>query len=189
MAVLYLAFMYKPDKRWHPGIMINAEPEVSLLQNGPSWTKDGFTLTGQAVYHARARLLHKHHYLFDEASGVSPYDLVLGWGKLSEQSVLDKLSFSQFGRWYEFSWHGEQPLPPAEIGAHCGNMHIIPANAQVRASLDSVGVGDIVDIEGKLVKVTKPGGWEWNTGTGADSRGGRGCKIIYVEKLAIETQG
>ena len=186
---MYLAFIYEPQHRWPPGTMINSDPVVGELTRGPVWRQNDYTITGQARYKTRARVLHAHHYRFDEISDLSPYDLVLGWKRMSEQSVLDKFSISQSARWYEFSWSGPAAIAPSEVGDSCGNMHLIPGDAAVRAALGRARAGDVANMEGWLVNVTKPGGWEWSTGMRADSRGGHGCKIVYVEKFALETPG
>jgi hypothetical protein len=49
------------------------------------------TLTSLASFDIRARVLARERYRFDRAADLSPIDLALGWGRMSESAVLDQL--------------------------------------------------------------------------------------------------
>lgn len=65
-------------------------------------------------------------------------------------------------------------------------MHLIPADAGVRAMLDRVRPGEVVRIEGFLVDASRPDGWHWNSSLTREDTGNGACELVYVESLTIE---
>jgi hypothetical protein len=57
--------------------------------------KDGYRITSLAAFDIRARVIARARYRFGRAADLSPIDLVLGWGALSDTDVLKKIRFSQ----------------------------------------------------------------------------------------------
>lgn len=45
-------------------------------------------------------MIAKENYHLGEERELSPVELALGWGVMSDQQVLDQIQFSQSGRWY-----------------------------------------------------------------------------------------
>ncbi|MDC0357190.1 hypothetical protein OAO01_00110 [Oligoflexia bacterium] len=167
----------------HPaGIMVAEAPlqeEVSSLRK---WKKDEYLFTPLATFHARARVVQSARYRFDAGAALSPVDLVLAWGPLSDTAVLEQISFRQSGRFY--SWRTKAPpLPLREISAHTANMHLIPANKAVRDRLLRVQKDDIVTIEGYLVRIDRADGWHWVSSLSRNDTGGGACELIWVESL------
>jgi len=37
--VLLVVFVYEPERRWPPGMMINSDPDMGRLTRGPVWVK------------------------------------------------------------------------------------------------------------------------------------------------------
>ena len=184
--VLVLVFIYKPERRWPPGMMINSDPVVGRLTHGPVWVKGDYTITGQASYKVRARVLCVNHQFSDSAHDISPYDYLLGWRRMSEQGMLDKFTIYDFWRrQVQISWKGPAPMTETETFSSLGNMHLIPSNDTVRSALGKARPGDIVNLEGWFVDVTKPGGWEMRTGI-TELTGPHACKVVYVERFSIE---
>src|SRR5438128_12613416 len=83
-----------------------------------------------ALFSVSARVLHRKEYRYDRGAALVPLDLALGWGPMSDQRVLDRLSISQSMRFYWFEYRQPPPIAPEEIVAHSSNMHIIPATPE-----------------------------------------------------------
>lgn len=137
-----------------------------------------------AKFSVTARVLSRENYHFDAGSDLSPTDLALGWGRMSDTSVLRHIDISQGGRF--FYWQVQQfPIPRQEIDTHSSNMHMLPANAMVAHQLKRVRAGDVVTIDGLLVEADKAGGWRWRSSLTRDDTGDGACEVVYVENLSI----
>jgi len=112
-------------------------------------------------------------------------DLALGWGKMSDQTVLDQLKISQSGRWYEWRTKEAYPIPHPEIVEHSGNMHLIPATATVDATLKRVRRGEVVTLRGYLVEIVAADGWRWRSSLSREDSGARSCEVVWVEELSV----
>jgi len=91
-------------------------------------------LIPRADYLIAARIISKREFTDDWLADVSPLDLGLGWGDLSDTTFDSQLHWRQDSRWLFYSWSDEPPLPPAYINDHSANVHIIPATENL--SLD-----------------------------------------------------
>jgi hypothetical protein len=143
------------------------------------------TLEPLATFSLTARVLSREDYHFDEGAYLSPTDLALGWGRMSDSAVLQDIDITQSARFY-FWRVKEFPIPRREIETHSANMHMIPANAAVASELKRVRVGDLVTLEGFLVEADRPGGWRWRSSLTRDDTGPGACELVYVENLAID---
>jgi hypothetical protein len=106
---------------------------------------------------------------------------------MSTPGLADRLSVSQGGRWYRYSWGAEgPPLPPQTIANNSANMHLIPADAAGAAALDEVDAGEVVRMDGWLVKIDRDDGWHWKSSLTREDSGGGACEVVYV--CAIEAR-
>jgi hypothetical protein len=137
-----------------------------------------------AEFSLTARVLSREDYRFDAESDLSPTDLALGWGRMSDSAVLHAIDIDQGGRFYQWRVR-EFPIPRREIETHSANMHMIPADASVAGALKHVRVGDVVTLEGYLVEADKPGGWKWRSSLKRDDVGNGACELIYVREFSI----
>jgi hypothetical protein len=158
-----------------PGVLVAEEPTQAAASD-KSWRKSGFTITSLAQFHIRARVISTERYWFDEGSRLSPIDFMLGWGPMSDQSVLDQIAFRQGMRWCTYKPNGKNfPLPMDDINTHSANMHLIPADRQVETELKRVSVGDIVDMRGYLVQVEGANGFKWRSSLSRTDTGNGAC--------------
>jgi hypothetical protein len=130
-------------------------------------------------------LSRENYHLGDEAE-LSPVDLALGWGVMSDQAVLDRIDITQGGRWYFTRYEYPAPISDAQIIRNSGNVHVVPANEWVRDRLGDVRVGDLLQARGYLVDVDRDDGFYWRTSLRRDDTGGGSCEIFYVEQIHIE---
>ncbi|HOY69661.1 MAG TPA: hypothetical protein PL131_01720 [Methylotenera sp.] len=146
---------------------------------------NGFTITPLMDYSIEARVLSKEDYSFGTEAEISPTDLALGWGPMSNEAVLSKIEISQGNRF--FYWRvNEFPIPQREIEVHAANTHIIPANSLVERQLKSVRKGQLVKLKGQLVEVSRADGWHWRSSLTREDTGNGACELMYVTELFIK---
>jgi hypothetical protein len=115
---------------------------------------------------------------------LAPTDLALGWQQMSDESVLAQIDISQSGRWYR--WHVRDfPIPRRAIETQSANMHMVPANDQVAAILDSVRAGQIISLQGQLIRAQASDGWRWQSSLTREDTGANACELVYVTALEI----
>jgi hypothetical protein len=165
-----------------PGIMAPEPPLQTAIDTPQEFNSDEYTITPLAEFHIRAKVLAKKRYYFDREADLSPVDLALGWEKMSDEMVLDRIDISQSDRWYLWSVE-EFPITRREIETQSANMHMIPANDEIESLLKKVRKGEIIEIDGSLVKVTGEDGWRWASSLTRSDKGGGGCEIVWVEDL------
>lgn len=164
-----------------PGVLVPLEPVQKELRRPDTFVFDEFTMTRRAAFDIQARVLSRETYFWGTESDLSPIDLALGWGRMSDQAVLDQISIRQGGRWYYTRYALPPPIPEREIIRTSANMHMIPADSAVELALKQLRRGDLVRIQGYLVDVDHDSGWMWRTSLTRDDTGQGACEIIYVE--------
>lgn len=170
-----------------PGVLAPDEPVQAPPDRTEPWPFRDHTLTPLARFEIRARVLGAERYRFDRAARLSPVDLVLGWGPMSDSRVLDAVSIRQGNRWY--FWTAERlPIPSAEISSHSANMHMIPATEWVSRRLTRVKPGQMVHLEGQLVRADSPDGWHWVSSLSRTDTGDGSCEVVWVERAEISDQ-
>ena len=136
-----------------------------------------------AGFGLEARVLGREDYHFDAGAAVSPTDLALGWGPMADPQVLASISIRQSNRWYH--WQVESfPIPRREIEIHSANMHMIPANAAVAATLADVRKGQRIRLSGQLVRVDGEDGFTWSSSLSREDTGNGACELIWIEQLS-----
>jgi len=166
-----------------PGELVADEPQqTSISGTPPQFEKYGYTITALARFELTARVLGVEHYHFDREARLSPLDLALGWGPMSDSAVLSKIDISQGGRFYY--WHVDAfPIPRRAIETHSANMHMIPADAAIEKQLDDVRVGNMVSFKGYLVRAQAADGWRWASSLTRDDTGAGACELVWVESF------
>ena len=168
-----------------PGVMVPDAPEQhEVTAPAPTFTKSGASIAAQATFDIHARVLSRENYWMDGGAKLVPVDLALGWGRMSDSAVLEKLSISQFGRFYFWS-ASELPIPENEISQSSANKHLIPATSSVERAIKRVRSGDLVHFTGYLVNVQMPGGGTWNSSLTRTDVGAGACEVVWVEEFEI----
>lgn len=170
------------------GVLVETLPR-QINEEGRTIPLDDFTLTVRARLEIEARVLGSRRYYLGRGSSLSPLDLALGWGPMSDSNVLRHLDISQGGRWYHFRYGPESPVDGDQLSLNSSNMHMIPAGSFQEKQLKSLRVGEIVKIRGLLVDVDTPSGWSWRTSLSRDDTGAGACEIVYVESVDLVTGG
>ena len=168
-----------------PGVLAPESPQQREITSPGVFTRDDYTITPLAEFRVKAKVLARENYRFGRESDLSPVDLALGWGRMSDENIVDLIDFSQSNRWY--TWRTDVlPIPAKEISAQSANMHLIPANKQVHASIKQTRTGDIVVLSGKLVRVDAEDGWQWSSSLSRIDTGASSCELIWVESFEIQ---
>jgi hypothetical protein len=169
-----------------PGVLAPDIPTQIDLDQSTALQRGDITLMTRARFELTARVLSREDYRFDAGAKLAPVDLALGWGRMSDSSVLASIEISQGNRFYH--WHVEHfPIPRREIETSSANMHMIPADNTVRSELDRLRPGEVVHLEGFLVDASRPGGWLWRTSMTRDDTGDGACELVYVESIEQAT--
>jgi hypothetical protein len=171
-------------KRFPPGILTPAAPmQTAMDQLHAPITAAGFTLQPLARFECTVRVLGLKRYWSDPVSKLSPYDLAVGWGPMSDQSILDQLKISQGNRFFFWRYQNPPPLPVPEITAHATNMHLIPATRAIRWKLRWLSKGDLIHMRGLLVEAQMPGMPPWRSSMSRMDSGKGACEIVWVESV------
>lgn len=168
-----------------PGTLAPGDPVQVERAGLASFALKGYQVTPLAEFSLEARVLARENYHAGREADLSPTDLALGWGRMSDSAVLDRLQISQGNRFYFYRWSDSPPIPPGEIVEHSANMHMIPASDDVRRRLDRVRAGQVVTLRGYLVRVLAPDGWRWNSSMSRSDSGNGACELVWVKDIAV----
>ena len=166
-----------------PGALAPGVPRQVALRGAKPQSLEGFTLTPVARFETEALVLSRRAYRFDAMAPLSPVDLALGWGPMSDPAQTTSLKISQSGRFYRWRMTDTTTLGRREIGDNSANMHMIPLDAAQAAMLQSLGAGDVIELRGWLVDVSGPDGSRWRTSRTRTDFGGGACEIVLIESL------
>jgi len=177
---------------WHhrplhdaPGVVAGAEPTQDDIAAGTLLKQGHFALAPRAKFAMTGRVLSREDYQLDDLAPIAPTDLAMGWGRMSDSAVLDRIRISQSNRYYY--WYTQEfPIPRREIEDSSANMHMIPANDTVARELKDVRPGEVIHFEGFLVDVNRDDGWHAATSLTREDTGAGGCEIVLVESLRQE---
>jgi hypothetical protein len=168
-----------------PGVLVPYEPvQIEASHRDPIKYK-GVVIEPLADYSIQARVLSVERYWFGRMAKISPVDLALGWNLMSDTKVLERLNIHQEDRFYFYSWNGEAPAPADDMANQSANIHIIPASEYVEQEIKKVRVGHIVQLKGRLVRVSFPDGTDIKSSLIRTDRGAGACEVMWVESVAI----
>ena len=167
-----------------PGVLA---PESPLQQPipGPRVFRHGdYELTPLATFQVEARVLGREDYLLDTGASLSPMDLALGWGRMSDERILQHIDIRQSGRFYFWSTDSF-PIPRQEIIRSSANMHLVPAYDSVLDTMEDVREGQVISLTGYLISARHRNGATWNSSLTRDDTGDGACELIWVEEFRI----
>jgi hypothetical protein len=166
-----------------PGVLAAAEPVQTAPASRAPVQQGDFELEPLADFALEARVLSRHDYTFDTESALSPTDFALGWGRMSDSAVIDRLEISQSSRFYSYHWPDQPPIPADEIRRSSANMHLIPADDAVAREISRVRVGEIVTLQGHLIEAKRADGWHWRSSLTREDSGAGACEVVLVDAI------
>ncbi|WP_223669890.1 hypothetical protein [Kangiella shandongensis] len=189
IAGVLLVWVFHQDKvELGEGVLAPVEPKQTQIENPVPLKFEGYTVKPLADFHITAKVILREDYSMGREADVSPMDLALGWGRMSDEAILKHINFSQSGRWYRYRYQSA-PIPQKEIETHSANMHMIPAEPWIEDDLADIVPGQIIELKGKLVEVTDKDGWRWRSSLRRDDTGSGACELVYVESIKIVRDG
>lgn len=160
------------------------DPIQEVIESPSPFRHKEFIINPKAEYDITARVLSVENYLFDRGASLSPIDLALGWGIMSDSAILENIEIEQSVRFY--SWRTDTlEVPLKEISRHSANTHIIPSSKYIAGKLDDVRDGHIVRLKGYLVSVKGDDGMTWNSSMARDDTGAGACELLWVEDIEL----
>jgi hypothetical protein len=179
---------------WQKGRPVTHEGKGQVAKDQPRQTlatskifrfREEYTVQPLADFEITARVLSRKRYWLGTEADLSPVDLALGWGPMSDDKVLSKLKISQSGRW--FHWRCDSlPIPRMHIEQNAANMHLIPADDNIEKMIKSAKIGNIVRFKGHLVKISKQDGWRWQSSVSRSDAGNGACEVVFVKEFLIQ---
>lgn len=191
--VLVISFVLYGATRWWknesithgPGIIAPEQPEQETINSGEQFSYKDYQITPLATFQLEARVLSAKRYRTGRESELSPVDLALGWGPMSDEAVLKEIKIRQANRFYY--WKVKRfPIPRKEIEHNSANMHLIPSNREIAKVIKNVRTGHVVAIEGYLVKVNAQDGWWWKSSLTRNDTGNGACEVVWVDEIEIK---
>ena len=100
------------------GILVQETPVQRNLAAPTPFDNGPFQISPRADFRIRARELSRENEDLGDEADLSPVDLALGWGVMSDQAVLDRIDISQSGRWYYTRYEHPAPISDRQIIMH-----------------------------------------------------------------------
>jgi hypothetical protein len=147
---------------------------------------DGFMLAPSHSYEITALVLGRRDYRVGAEGALSPIDLLLGWGPMSNPALVAELTLGQGGRFGYVGARDGAGVDPRPLQRFWANTHLIPATPEVRAQLEAIGAGRVVRLTGELVDVSRArDGFVWRSSTTRRDRGYGACELLLVRRVEI----
>ena len=78
-----------------PGVLVPEAPAQAAIRTAPTQLgKGNVAIKPLATFSLSARVLGREDYRWDREAELVPTDLALGWGRMSDSAVLDKIAIS-----------------------------------------------------------------------------------------------
>ncbi|OYV99730.1 MAG: hypothetical protein B7X11_05105 [Acidobacteria bacterium 37-65-4] len=190
LAGLLLACKATPTSWDSSPIDTSADPEQTPVEHpiGMAMRRDGYdvVLTPRADYVLRGVVLDRSSYYSGWNAALAPCDVAMAWGKLLEDGLYRKISWSQSGRWYWWTYGPGTGLDNAFIARYSSNTHVIPADTNLERAVKHLGKGDVAELSGELVDVgVRRGGYSgwWHTSLSRSDTGDGSCEVLYLRRL------
>lgn len=163
-----------------PGVLAPEPPVQNNLKDIEQIIHEDYLIKMLAEFSIKAKVLSVKKY----SSDLSPTDLALGWGPMSDENVIDRITITQSNRWYY--WRvTEYPIPRRDIETHSANMHMIPASPEVAEQIKRVKKGNIVTFYGYLVEINGTDGFHWKSSLTREDTGNHSCELVWIEYFQI----
>lgn len=167
-----------------PGVRVPDAPQQTELPEGTPLIRHGeYTLVPRAEYDLRARLLSRRRYFMGRGTHLTALDFAVGWGPMSDSTLLDTLDWSQSGRFFHVSWPDASQA--GLVMRHAANVHLIAADAQVERRLDAMRRGQLIRLRGLLVDASSPSLGRWPTSLTRDDEGPGACELLWVRDAEV----
>lgn len=170
-----------PDPRGEP---LQGEVAHDRLPWNEARYQSVFQLSPRASYDIAARVADRDTYRWGATGALMPTDLVLTWGRLVDEPYRSSIEYVHTKRFYNWGTN-DSSVDLAYVSGHSANVHLIPGSRRLAAVIARVRRGDVVRIEGDLVDVAGPDGFDWKTSLTRTDTGAGACETIYVRTITV----
>lgn len=168
-----------------PGEVVSNSPTISYLLWEQPFNHKNLLITPIRRIEGEMRVLSKNWYLLDDKADIVPYDLVLGWGEMSDEKVISNIKISQRNRNYRMDMT-KHPIPAQRIGEQSTMIHALPSSKMIQDELNKIRKGNIITIKGYIVDVKSiADNWFWKSDYRNESLGGRHSQIVWIEEITV----
>lgn len=167
------------------GIRVHQSPYQKALAEYTWHKRNKYEIGYSDEFKITGLVLSKRHYLADERADIAPYDMVVGWGPMSDPSIIKDINVRQNNRFYYWNV-SEFPLPRNELELNSTNLHLVPNTEEIANALANVKKGDVVELVGYLVDIKDEDGFIWATSRVRNDSGDGACEIVLVERLRVQ---
>jgi hypothetical protein len=166
-------------------LVYQAPLQKNLPQLPYTFKTKGAIMVPEALFDISGVVLGKKRYLPFGDYHFAPWDIGMGWGPMSNPSLMSNVTFWQAGRSMHFRHAEDSPITKVRIVPSFANMHIVPANATVRKNIKLIRKGDIVRMTGFLVNVVD-GLDVHKTSKSRSDTGISSSEILYVQSVDLD---
>jgi len=189
LILLIIGFFYnRLNYQWvdyKSGEVVSSDPLQFNIKDKKDFKYKGYSLIPLAEFKISARVLSRHKYSFGREAALSPYDLALGWGPMSNYNIVKDIKVSQSNRWYHYRYKLPPPIPKHEIIKHSANMHLVPSSDKIKKTIAKVKRGQIVHFSGYLIRIMAKDGWRWESSTTRTDSGSGSCELVWVDEFYV----
>jgi hypothetical protein len=165
------------------GVLVEGEPQQTNVSDGDKLRVGRWSLTVRATYQLTARVLAREPYHFDAMADLVPEDLALGWGPMSDNSVLRTMDISQSNRFYYWRTSAATHVARETIISHSANTHVIPQTLSIARLLARLRPGQVVTLHGELVDAIRDDGRSLKTSLVRTDTGAGACEVMLVTEV------
>jgi hypothetical protein len=179
-----------------PGVLVAKTPSIAQGSSRIPWQDaHGFRYTALADFDFRAIVLSRKNYAIGEFAGLSPTDLAIGWGELSDPGVYGQFRFDQRGSPLAGRFVLPEIVPGSPMArrptrdieafllAHLTHVHTIPATADVERRLAGIRPGQLVHLKGVLVEAQSSSDGIYRSSLALFDHD---CEIMWVDDVELE---
>jgi len=187
--IIILIFCYflweQRPVRYGPGIVAESRPEIARIDFPNPIETGNFIITPKFEISGTVRVIAKNRYWFEAMSHISPVDLILSWGRMSDEDLLKRMLVKIDDR----SYHVQMAKPPYQRGnihQHLMMTHTIPATEQIQERVSSLRRGQLVSFSGYIVDIENRFGSEWISPVRDKLPADRSSQWLWIESLVLE---
>lgn len=167
-----------------PGVVAPNEPIQEQAYGVNKIEFKSFKLTPFAKIDLETRVLSKKKYYEDREAQFAPYDIVVGWGPMSDERNLDEILVKQSDRYYY--WEMIQPsISIGDIRTHSANIRFIASDKNISEKLADLRIGQIIRVKGYLVEVKSEEGWTIKSSSKRNDSGKEASEIIWIKEMTV----
>ena len=167
------------------GVIAPEKPSVVQITRHQGFEIDHYKLQPKWKIESTARVLSQKRYWLDEKTNLAPYDIVLGWGAMSDERILSQVQTPIGKRDFRIEVI-RPPLTFNEIRQQILFMHAVPANDYVRSQLAGVRTGNVISFTGYVVDVNDRSGLYWKSSMSNSNNRLDSNQIVYIESIEIQ---